>query len=73
MARFVTITVAPDGSIVAKSSGQPGNGCLGDLNTIQALLPFAEVADSRLTPEYLEIAHAEVVRTDHEWEKQGGS
>ncbi|WP_081627282.1 DUF2997 domain-containing protein [Arthrobacter sp. 131MFCol6.1] len=53
----ITITVSYSGAITAESSGQPGPSCMDELAMIQALLPGAEIADSRLTPEYFQVAH----------------
>jgi hypothetical protein len=52
--KTITITVSASGSITAESSGQPGPSCMDELATIRALLPGAEIADSRLTPEYFQ-------------------
>ena len=52
MTKRITVTIQPDGTIVAEASGQPGPACMDDLATIQAMCKGATVADSRLTPEY---------------------
>lgn len=58
-----TITVSASGSITAETHG-PGPGCTDDLAAIQALLPDAVIADSRLTPAYYQIVNQEVA-TQH--------
>jgi len=52
MTKRITVTIKPDGTIVAEASGQPGPACMDDLATIQAMCQGATVKDSRLTPEY---------------------
>lgn len=54
----ITITISSSGAITAESSGQPGPSCMDELATIQALLPGAEIADSRLTPEYFQVTQS---------------
>jgi hypothetical protein len=55
----ITITVSASGSITAESSGQAGPSCMDELATIQALLPQSEILDSRLTPEYFQLARTQ--------------
>lgn len=52
MTKRITISISPDGVIAASVEGYKGPGCVNELATVQALLPGATVADSRLTPEY---------------------
>jgi hypothetical protein len=49
--KTITVTVSASGSITAEASG-PGPTCTDELAAIQALLPNAVIADSRLTPAY---------------------
>lgn len=49
----ITITVSASGTITAEASG-PGPACADELAAIQALLPDAIIADSRLTPAYFQ-------------------
>lgn len=51
--KTITVTVSPSGSITAEASG-PGPACADELAAIQALLPDAVIADSRLTPAYFQ-------------------
>ena len=53
--KTITITVSASGSITAEASG-PGAACTDELTAIQALLPDAVIADSRLTPAYYQTA-----------------
>ena len=53
--KFITVTVSASGSITAEASG-PGPTCADELAAIQALLPDAVIADSRLTPAYFQTA-----------------
>lgn len=49
--KTITITVSATGTISAEAHG-PGPSCTDQLAAIQALLPDAVIADSRLTPAY---------------------
>ena len=51
MPRRLNISINPDGTIVAESSGTPGPGCVDSINPLEAMLQ-AEVIDSRPTPEF---------------------
>ena len=62
MNKRIEITVAPDGSITAEGSAGPGEACLRELDTVRALLPWATVTGSRLTPAYFGVVH----ESDHE-------
>jgi hypothetical protein len=53
--KTITITVSASGSIMAEANG-PGPACADELAVIQALLPDAVIADSRLTPAYFQTA-----------------
>jgi hypothetical protein len=53
--KTLTITVSASGSITAEANG-PGPACVDELAAIQALLPDAVIADSRLTPAYFQTA-----------------
>lgn len=68
----ITITVSSSGAITAESSGQPGPSCVDELTTIQALLPGAEIADSRLTPEYFQVSHTRQVSFQQSIENESG-
>ena len=57
MAKRITVTIGPDGNIVAESSGVAGPACLDDLTLITALCDTAVVAESKLTPEYYAPVH----------------
>jgi hypothetical protein len=52
MTKRITISISPDGVIAASVEGYKGPECLNELATVQALLPGATVADSKLTSEY---------------------
>lgn len=52
MTKRITISISPGGTISASVEGHEGPGCVDELATVQALLPGATIADSRLTPEY---------------------
>ncbi|WP_311212283.1 MULTISPECIES: hypothetical protein [unclassified Arthrobacter] len=49
--KTITVTVSATGSITAEAHG-PGPSCADELAAIQALLPNAVIADSRLTPAF---------------------
>jgi hypothetical protein len=53
--KTITLTVSSSGSITAEANG-PGPACVDELAAIQALLPDAVIADSRLTPAYFQTA-----------------
>ena len=53
--KTITVTISASGSITAEASG-PGPACTDELAAIQALLPDAVIADSRLTPAYFQTA-----------------
>jgi hypothetical protein len=59
MGKRITVTIGPDGNIVAESSGVAGPACLDDLALITALCDTAAVAESKLTPEYYASVHAD--------------
>lgn len=52
MTKRITVTIQPDGSISAESSGQAGAACLADMAMIEALCDSGIVVGSNLTPEY---------------------
>ena len=56
----ITITVSASGSITAEASG-PGPECVDDLAAIEALLPNAVIADSKLTPAYFQMTNRQAV------------
>jgi len=62
MSKRITVSVRPDGSIVAESSGHGGPECLDDLAIITAMCDSAVILDSKLTTEYF--ASMNVVDTD---------
>ena len=51
--KTITIKISASGSITAEANG-PGPACTDELAAIQALLPDAVIADSRLTPAYFQ-------------------
>jgi hypothetical protein len=59
MAKRITVTIGPDGNIIAESSGAAGPACLDDLALITALCDTAVVAESKLTPEYYAPVHVQ--------------
>jgi hypothetical protein len=66
--KTITITVSASGSITAEANG-PGPACVDELAAIQALLPDAVIADSRLTPAYFQPA-TQVVE-NHQLQHEG--
>lgn len=58
--KIITVKVSATGSIAAEASG-PGPSCLDDLAAIQALLPGAVIADSKLTPAYFQTTTRQAV------------
>ena len=56
----ITVTVSASGSITAEASG-PGPSCLDELAAIQALLPGAVIADSKMTPAYFQLTNQTAV------------
>lgn len=69
--KTITITVSASGSITAEANG-PGPTCADELAAIQALLPGAVIADSRLTPAYFQTASETkaIHQFQHEGEKE---
>jgi hypothetical protein len=70
--RRIAITVSPNGSIVAEAFGVSGEACLGELETITSLLPWATIVDSRVTAGYFGSASTAVTATElnepnHDW------
>lgn len=65
--KTITVTVSASGSITAEASG-PGHTCTDELAAIQALLPNAVIADSRLTPAYYQtvIQETAIQQLQHE-------
>ncbi|TVU64095.1 DUF2997 domain-containing protein [Paenarthrobacter nitroguajacolicus] len=68
--KIITFTVAATGAITAEAHG-PGPSCADELAAIQALLPDAVIADSRLTPAYFQAATSDAV-SHHQYEKDNG-
>ena len=69
MSKRITVTVRPDGSIVAESSGHDGPACIEDLAVITTMCDSAVILDSKLTTEYF--ASTDVVDTNlHHQENQ---
>lgn len=69
--KTITVTVSASGSITAEASG-PGPSCTDDLAAIQALLPDAVIADSRLTPAYFQTVNQEVAAQQLQHEADNG-
>lgn len=69
--KSITVTVSATGSITAEASG-PGPSCTDDLAAIQALLPGAVIADSRLTPAYFHTVNQEVATHQLQHEADNG-
>lgn len=69
--KTITITVSALGSITAEASG-PGPACVDELAAIQALLPDAVIADSRLTPAYFQTATQAVANQQLQHEGDNG-
>lgn len=51
MTRKLSISILPDGTIVAEASGTPGPDCLSAIDQLRFLLN-SEVSDSKPTPEF---------------------
>lgn len=69
--KTITITVSASGSITAEANG-PGPACVDELAAIQALLPDAVIADSRLTPAYYQTATQETATQHLQYEGDNG-
>lgn len=52
MVKQITLSIAADGSVTAKSHGRQGKKCVDDLALITGLVGDATVVSSRLTDEY---------------------
>lgn len=68
----ITITVSSSGAITAEASGEPGPSCMDQLDLIQALLPGAEMSDSKLTPEYFETMNTPVIVAQQTVQNESG-
>jgi len=69
--KTITVTISASGSIIAEASG-PGAACTDELSAIQALLPDAVIADSRLTPAYFQTATQTVANQQLQQEGDSG-
>ena len=52
MAKRFVVTLSADGMINVETSNVQGEACLEDIETMQKLVPGAQIIDSRLTDDY---------------------
>lgn len=67
MAKQITLTIAPDGSVSAESHGRQGKKCVDDLAIISGLVGESNIIDSSLTEEFNLSTNIEVIENNQDW------